>query len=107
LRAIRELERVAYSEVRDVVQWNREPALDSDGDVIGFKDNMTVTPSHLLTREHTARIRSVTTKSGALKFDTYDKLGALTRLKRRGHYGRELLLTNPERPFEVGPTNGW
>jgi hypothetical protein len=66
----------------DVVQWNREPALDADGNVIGFKDTMKVTPSHLLTREQTAQIRSVTTKSGALKFETYDKLAALGQLAK-------------------------
>jgi hypothetical protein len=48
---IRELERVAYGDIR-------EPELDSDGNVIGFKDNMTVTPSRLLRREQTARIRA-------------------------------------------------
>jgi hypothetical protein len=42
---IRELERIAYSDIRDVVQWNREPELDSDGNAIGFNDTMTVTPS--------------------------------------------------------------
>jgi hypothetical protein len=40
-----------------VVQWDREPEFDSDGNVIGFKDTMKVTPSHLLTREQTAQIR--------------------------------------------------
>ena len=45
-----------------MVQWNREPELDSDGNVIGFKDTMKVTPSHLLIREQTAQIKSVTTK---------------------------------------------
>jgi hypothetical protein len=65
-----------------VVQWNREPELDSDGNVIGFKDSMKVTPSHPLTREQTAQVRSVTTKSGALRFETYDKLGALAQLAK-------------------------
>jgi hypothetical protein len=82
LRVIRELERIAYSDIRDVVQWNREPALDSDGNVIGFKEAMTVTPSRLLTREQTAQIKSVTTKSGRLKFETYDKLRALAQLAK-------------------------
>jgi hypothetical protein len=79
---IRELERIAYSDIPDVVQWNREPELDGDGNMIGFKDTMDVTPSHLLTREQTAQIKSVTTKSGALKFETYDKLAALGQLAK-------------------------
>jgi hypothetical protein len=79
---IRELERIAYSDTPDVVQWDREPELDGDGNVIGFKDSMEVTPSRLLTREQTAQIKSATTKGGALKFETYDKLAALTQLAK-------------------------
>jgi hypothetical protein len=36
----------------------------------------------LLTREQTAQIKSVTTKGGALKFETYNKLGALAQLAK-------------------------
>jgi hypothetical protein len=50
--------------------------------VVGFKDVMRVTPSHLLTREQAAHVRSVTTKSGALKFEGYDKLAALVQLAK-------------------------
>jgi hypothetical protein len=82
LRTIRELERIAYSDIRDVVQWDREPELDGDGNVIGFKDTMTVTPSHLLTREQAAQVKSVTTKSGRLKFEVHDKLAALAQLAK-------------------------
>ncbi len=82
LRLIREYERIAYSDVRDVVQWDREAELDQDGNVIGFKDAMRVTPSHLLTREQSAQVRSVTTKSGALKFELHDKLPALAQLAK-------------------------
>ena len=38
LRLIREFERIAYSDTRDVVQWDLEPELDQDGNVVGFKD---------------------------------------------------------------------
>ena len=82
LRMIRELGRIAYSDPRDVVQWDREPELDQDGNVIGFKDTMKVTPSRLLTREQAAQVKSVTTKSGALKFEVHDKLAALAQLAK-------------------------
>lgn len=82
LRLIRELERIAYSDVRDLVQWDREPELDGDGNVVGFKDAMRVTPSHLLTREQAAQVRSVTTKSGSLKFEIVDRLQALAQLAK-------------------------
>jgi hypothetical protein len=41
-----------------------------------------LTPSHVLTREQSAQIRSVTTKSGALKFEFHDKLAALAQLAK-------------------------
>lgn len=50
--------------------------------MIGFKDTMKVTPSHLLTKEQVAQVRSVTTKSGALKFEVHDKLAALGQLAK-------------------------
>jgi hypothetical protein len=64
------------------VQWDHEPELDNDGNLIGFNDTMTVRPSRLLRREQTAQIKSVTTKSGSLKFETYDKLAALGKLAK-------------------------
>jgi hypothetical protein len=43
LRLIREPERIAYSDIRDVMQWDREPELEEDGNVIGFNDVMRAT----------------------------------------------------------------
>jgi hypothetical protein len=43
---------------------------------------MRVTPSHLLTKDQAAQVRSVTTKSGSLKFEVFDKLAALTQLAK-------------------------
>ena len=82
LRLVRELERIAYSDVRDVIQWDVEPAIDKDGTIIGERPVMRVTPSHLLTKEQAAQVRALTTKSGGLRFETHDKLGALAQLAR-------------------------
>jgi hypothetical protein len=81
-RLIRELERLAFNDIRDLVQWGRKPVYDEDGQVVGFADDMTVRPSHLMTPEQAASVRSVTTKSGALKFEMHDKLGALEKLAK-------------------------
>ncbi len=82
LRLIRELERLAYADARDVVQWDRKPQLDDQGNVVGFIDEMNVTPSHLLTKDAAAQIRSITTKSGMLKVEVHDKLTALRDLAK-------------------------
>jgi len=64
------------------VQWERRPKFDEDQQLIGFEDVMIVTPSGKLTAHQAAAVRSVTTKSGSLKFETRDKLGALEKLAK-------------------------
>jgi hypothetical protein len=80
LRLIRELEQIAYTDVRDLVQWDREPELGGDGNLEGFKDVMKVTPSHLLTKGQASQVKSITAKSGGLKFEVHDKMAALAQL---------------------------
>lgn len=81
-RVIRELERMAFNDVRDLVAWDKRAVLDEEGQVIGFEDIMVVKPSRLMTPDQAAGVRSVTTKSGALKFEMHDKLGALEKLAK-------------------------
>lgn len=64
------------------MQWERRPKFDEDQQLIGFEDVMIVTPSGKLTADQAAAVRSVTTKSGCLKFETHDKLGALEKLAK-------------------------
>jgi hypothetical protein len=80
-RVIRELERVAFNDIRDLVQWERR-AIVEDGQVVGFEDIMVVKPSRLMTPDQASSVRSVTTKAGQLKFETHDKLGALEKLAK-------------------------
>jgi hypothetical protein len=82
LRLIRELERIAFSDPRDVMQWERVPVLDSEGNVLGWRDEVIATPSRLLSADQAAQVRSVTTKGGALKIEAHDKLAALEKLAR-------------------------
>lgn len=81
-RVLKELERIAFSDARDVCQWDRVPVVDPEGSVTGYRDELTATPSHRLTRDAAASVRSVTTKGGALKIDVHDKLAALDKLAR-------------------------
>ena len=81
-RVIRELERLAFSDVRDWVQWEKRAILGDDGEVTGLEDVMVVKPSHLMAADQATSVRSVTTKSGALKFEMHDKLGALEKLAK-------------------------
>jgi hypothetical protein len=85
-RLIRELEAVAYVDLGDIVQWDRHPQFDSEGELIGWKDSVEITPSRLLTRAQRAVVKSITkhtTKNGTtLRIDTNGKLEALAQLAR-------------------------
>ena len=61
-RVLRELERVAFADARDVVQWDRQAIIDANGNVTGFEDVMAPTLSRLLTADQAAQVRSVTTR---------------------------------------------
>lgn len=80
LRTLRELEKIAFSDARDLVSWDRVPVYDDDGTVTGYRDELMVTPSHHLTSGAAAAVKSVTTKFGSMKFDMHDKLTALQAL---------------------------
>jgi len=81
-RVLRELERVAFADARDVVQWDRQPRLDDDGDVIGFVDELIPTPSRLLTKDQVAQVKRVTRKAGDITFEAHDKIQALEKLAK-------------------------
>jgi hypothetical protein len=82
LRVIKELERVAFADIRDVMQWGRRPVVDASGNAIGFEDGIIPLPSRLLSADAAAAVRSVTSKSGALRIELADKLQALDKLAR-------------------------
>lgn len=88
-RLLRELERIAYSRITDVVAWERKPVFNAAGDVTGFVDEMEAKPSHGLSADTIAGIKSVKTKAGAIQIETQDKLQALEKLMKFHGIGNE------------------
>lgn len=82
LRLIARLEAIAYADPRDIEQWEVEPTFDKQGNVTGERSVIKVTPSRLLTRDQASLLKSVTTKSGGLKFEVNDQLTALAQLAK-------------------------
>lgn len=80
LRLLKEYEAMAFADARAIVQWDRVPVMDAEGNVTGYRDEMQATPSRLLTRDQAAIVKSVTTKSGALRVEVHDKLNAMEKL---------------------------
>lgn len=73
LRLLREVERLATSNIAELVAWDRKPVLAADGTVEGFADEIITTPSKHLSRATLATVKSVTTKAGALKLELHGK----------------------------------
>ena len=71
-----------YSTIGDVVAWDRKAILGPDGTVEGFRDEITPVPSAHPARGTMTAIRSVTTKSGALKIDMHAKKNAMAGLAK-------------------------
>lgn len=81
-RIISQLESLAFSDIRDVLQWERVPTLDDEGNVTGFRDVMTVTPSHNLTKAQAAGLKKIGTKAGELNIEWHDQRAALQELAK-------------------------
>lgn len=81
-RILSQLEAIAFSDIRDAVQWERVPVLNDDGSVQGFRDIMVLTPSANLTTAQAAGIKKVFTKGGELNVEWHEQLGALEKLAR-------------------------
>ena len=79
-RAIRELMRIGFADVRDVVNWKREPVLSPDGEVLEIIDHISVTASDKLSNAAAAAIKGVFTKSGQVRVEFHDKRAALESL---------------------------
>lgn len=77
LRLLAQVERLAESNIADLIAWDRKPILAPDGSVEGYQDEIVATPSRKLSRATLSTVKSVTTKSGALKVELHDKLNPL------------------------------
>ena len=85
-RMIAELEAIAYADIGDIVQWDRTPEFDAEGNFKGYRDQVNFTPSRLLTKAQRGAVKAITkqsTRFGAqLKIDTNGKLEAMALLAK-------------------------
>jgi hypothetical protein len=96
LRLIHELEAIAYVDPGDLMQWDRDPVFDNEGNVIGYRDLLEITPSKHLTKAQRSAVKSVSRtvkRDGTtVKIDLNGKLEALNQL------ARILGMTQPDAP---------
>jgi hypothetical protein len=80
-RAIRELERIAYADARQLIQWEPMPVVLPDGS-IEIRNVMKVVPSDKLSADAAASVKGVMVKAGNIQIEQHDKLKALDQLAR-------------------------
>ena len=61
-RVLAELETIAFSDPGEILNWERTPVLNADGEVTGFESTLQVKDSAKLSREARVGIKSVFTK---------------------------------------------
>lgn len=88
-RIARELERIAFGDVRSLVSWERKAELDQDGNVVGMVDAVAPIASHQLSRDAAAMVKGISTKSGSVKIEAHDKLRAIEALMKIEGMGME------------------
>jgi hypothetical protein len=81
-RIISQLEHIAFSDIRDAIQWRRVPIINDDGDVTGFENVMTFTPSDKLTKAQSAGLKKIGSKGGELNVEWHDPIAALEKLAK-------------------------
>lgn len=81
-RILQELDRIAFSDLRDAIQWTNSPIIDDEGNITGFKPTMTLIPSHLMTADQAAAVKRISSKGGELNVESQDKLAALDKLAK-------------------------
>lgn len=81
-RTLRELERIAFADIRDVVTWASTPEFSDASEIVGAVDTISVTLSDRLTPDAAAAIMNVFHKSGQVRVEMHDKQAALVSLAK-------------------------
>ena len=81
-RVVKELEDIAFQDIREVVDFRREAQTNAAGEVIGVADVVQVRDSSKLTPAAAKAIKGVFLKSGALRVEMHDKRAALEALAK-------------------------
>ena len=81
-RTVKELESIAFSDIGEIANWQREPILNADGEVIDYRTTLQIKDSAKLTSAQRAMVKSAFTKSGEIRLELHDKLSALLGLHK-------------------------
>ena len=79
-RALQKLDDIMSTDVREIVDWRREPVLNAEGEVVEIAETMALKDAHALSPKAAAAIKSVFTKAGALRVELHDQRAAAVEI---------------------------
>lgn len=79
---MKELEDIAFQDIREVVDWRREPVTNAEGEVVDVTETMAIRDSKALTPAAAKSVKGVFLKSGKLRVEMHDKRAALEALAK-------------------------
>jgi hypothetical protein len=65
-RALQKLDDIMSTDIREILDWKREPVLNADGEVVAISERIAVKDAGAISRKAGSAIRSVFAKSGAV-----------------------------------------
>ena len=81
-RVVAELEDIAFQDIREVVDWRREPVTNADGEVTGISESVAIRDSKSLTPQAARSIKGIMMKAGRVQVEMHDKRAALEALAK-------------------------
>ncbi len=81
-RVVKELEDIAFQDVREIVDWRREAVMNAAGEVIDMRETMQLRDSAKLTPSAAKAVKGVFRKGDSLRLELHDKRAALETLAK-------------------------
>jgi hypothetical protein len=76
-RALARLEAIAFTDIREIAQWDKRPIINADGEVTGYEEHVAMTPSAKLSPASAASIKGIIAKFGHARIELHDQRQAL------------------------------
>jgi hypothetical protein len=79
-RALQKLDDIMSTDVREIVDWRREPVLNDNGEVVDITETVAVKDSAKISARAASAIRGVFTKSGRIRLELHDQRAAAAEI---------------------------
>ncbi len=81
-RIMKELEAIAFQDVGEVASWSKRPVVNDLGEIVRVEQAFDIRDSQSMPAEARRAIKAATLRSGVMRLEMHDKLGALEKLAK-------------------------